>query len=142
MTDAAAATTTQDEVVDPDAPVTRKSYDIKTKRVLVQTINTLMSSGKSPHASCAFVGIPPLYYRCWKRLLTKVDDVNATEEFVAYSTKGTNRRLHRGRTSVLAAIRPKLEAYMFKSMSRVFSSRTGWLGERRHVFSLFSNTRP
>jgi hypothetical protein len=35
------------------------------------------------------------------------------EEFVAYSTKGTTRRLHRGRTSILAAIPPELEA-LFK----------------------------
>jgi hypothetical protein len=114
MTNAAAMAATQDEVIDPEAPVTRKSYDIKTKWVFVQTIDTLVSSGKSRRASCAFVGIPPLYYRCWKRLLTKVDDVNATEEFVAYSTKGTTSRLHRGRTSVLAVIRPELEAFMFK----------------------------
>ena len=114
MTNAAAVATTQDEVVDPEAPLTRKSYDIKTKRVFVQTIDMLVSSGKSRCASCAFVGIPPLYYHRWKRLLTKVDDVDATEEFVAYSTKGTTRRLHRGCTSVLDTIQPELEAFMFK----------------------------
>jgi len=113
MTNAAAAAATQDEVVDPEAPLTRKSYDFKTKRVFVQTIDMLVSSGKSCRASCAFVGIPPLYYHRWKRLLTKVDDVNATEEFAAYSTKGTTRRPHHGRTSVLAAIHPELEAFMF-----------------------------
>jgi len=47
-------------------------------------------------------------------LLTKVDNVNATEEFVAYSTKGTTHRIHHGRTSGLAAIHPQLEAFMFK----------------------------
>ena len=114
MTNAAAVAATQDEVIDPEAPVSRKSYDIKTKCVFVQTIDTLVSSGKSRRASCAFVGIPPLYYCHWKRLLTKVDDVNATEEFVTYSTKGTTHRLHHGRTSVSAAICPELEAFMFK----------------------------
>ena len=137
MTNAAAAAATQDEVIDPETPVTRKSDDIKTEGVFVQTIDTLVLSGKSRHASCAFVGIPPLYYHRWKRLLTKVDDVNATEECVAYSTKGKTRRLHCGRTSVLAVIRPQLEAFMFK----IFSSQTGWLSERRHLFSLFSDTR-
>ena len=71
-------------------------------------------SGKFRCASCAFIGIPPLYYRCWKRLLTKVDNLNATEEFVAYSTEGTTRRNHRGRISVLATICPHLEAFKFK----------------------------
>jgi hypothetical protein len=42
MTNAAAAAATDDEVVDPETPVTRKSYDIKTKRVFVQTIDTLI----------------------------------------------------------------------------------------------------
>ena len=69
MTNAATVAATDDEVVDPEAPVTRKSYSIKTKWVFVQTIDTLVSSGKSRRASCAFVGIPPLYW------LTKVDDV-------------------------------------------------------------------
>ena len=111
---AATTATTQDEVLDPEAPVTRKSYDIKTDHVFVQTIDTLVSSGKSHHASCAFVGIPPLYYHHWRRVLAKIDDVNAAQEFVAYSTKGTTHRLHHGHTSVLAAIRPQLEAYIFK----------------------------
>ena len=114
MTNAADVAATQDEVVDPEAPVTGKSYDIKTKRVFVQTIDTLVSSGKSHRTSCAFVGIPSLYYCHWKRLLTVVDDVNATEEFVAYSTKDTTCRLNCRRTSVLAAICPELKTFMFK----------------------------
>ena len=114
MTDAAAAAATDDEVVDPEAPVTRKSYDIKTKCYFVQTIDELITPGKSHHAACAYAGLVHLYYRRWKRMLTKVDDVNATEEFVAYGTKGTVRKIHRGLKSVLTTIRPKLEAFMFK----------------------------
>ena len=114
MTNAAAVATTQDEVIDPEAPVSRKSPNIKMKPVFVRTIDTLVSSGKSRHAACAYAGLVLLYYCRWKKLLTKVDDVNATEEFVAYSTKGTTRRIHHGRTSMLAAICPELEAFMFK----------------------------
>ena len=114
MANTAAVAAADDEVVDPKAPTTRKAYEIKTKRVFVQTIDTLISSGKSHRASCAFVGIPPLYYHRWRRLLAKIDDVNATEEFVAYGTKGTVRKIHRGLKSVLTTIRPKLEAFMFK----------------------------
>ena len=114
MPHAAPAAVTDVVAVDPEAPETRKSYDIKTKRVFVQTIDTLVSSGNSRRASCAFVGIPPLYYHHWRRVLAKIDDVNAMEEFVAYSTKGTTCRLHHGRTTVLAAIHPELEAFMFK----------------------------
>jgi hypothetical protein len=120
MTNAATVAATDDEVVDPEAPVTSKSYGIKMKCVFVQTIGTLISSIKSCCASCALVGIPPLYYHCWKRWLTTVDDVNTTEEFVAYSTKGTTRRIHRRRTSVLATMHSELEAFMFKIHEQVF----------------------
>jgi hypothetical protein len=40
--------------------------------------------------------------------------VNAKEEFVAYSTIGTTGRIHHRHASVLAAICPQLEAFMFK----------------------------
>ena len=59
---AATVAAADDEVIDPKTPATRKAYDIKKKRDFVQTIDTLILSGKSCHASCAFVGIPPLYY--------------------------------------------------------------------------------
>ena len=114
MADAVAVAAAADEVIDPEAPTTRKAYDIKTKHVFVQTIDTLISSGKSCRAACAYAGIPPLYYRHWRRLLAKIDDVNATEEFVAYSTKGTACKIHHGRTSVLTTIHPELEDFMLK----------------------------
>ena len=110
MPHAAPAAATDVVAVDLEAPETRKSYDIKTKRIFVQTIEQLVSSGKSCRAACAYAGIPTLYYRRWKKLLTKVDDVNTTDEFVAYSTKGTARKIHHGRTGVLTAIRPQLDA--------------------------------
>ena len=71
MADTAAVATANDEVVVPKGPTTRKAYayDINMKCFFVQTIDTLISSGKSRRASCAFVGIPPLYYHRWRRLL-------------------------------------------------------------------------
>ena len=47
-------------------------------------------------------------------MLAKIGDVNATEEFVAFSTKGTARKIHHGHKSVFPAIRPEFEALMFK----------------------------
>ena len=114
MADKAAAVTTDVVVIGPKVPVTRKSYEIKTKRCFVQTIDELVSCGETLDAACAHVRITPLYYRRWKTLLTKVDNVNATDEFVAYNTKGTARKIHQGRTSVLSAIRPELKSFMFK----------------------------
>jgi hypothetical protein len=42
MAAAATVAAANDEVVDPEAPATRKAYDIKTKGVFFQTINTLI----------------------------------------------------------------------------------------------------
>ena len=86
MTNSAAMVATDDEIIDPEVPVTRKSCDIKTKHYFIQTIDKLIASSKYCHGACAFSVLVPLYYRCWKRLLTKVDDAHAFEEFVAYST--------------------------------------------------------
>ena len=114
MVDATTAAATDVEAIDPEAPATRKSYNIKTKCYSVQTITELTTSGKSLCMAGAHVRLTPLYYHGWKRLLTKVDNVNATDEFVAYNTKGTARKVHQGRSSVLSAVHPELKAFMFK----------------------------
>jgi hypothetical protein len=66
MTNAAATSTTDDEVIDPEFTVTMKSYDIKTKCYFVQMIDVLITSGKSHRTSCAYAGLVPLYCHCWK----------------------------------------------------------------------------
>ena len=47
MANTTAVAAADDDVIDPKAPATRKAYDIKTKHDFVQTIDTLISSGKS-----------------------------------------------------------------------------------------------
>ena len=87
---------------------TRRSYEIKEKRRIVQRVDDLMSSGFTRHCACLKVGIPALYHRRWKKLINKVDDVNATDTFVSYNTHGTSRKLHQGRKSFLSTIEPQL----------------------------------
>jgi hypothetical protein len=60
------------------------------------------------------VGIPALYHRRWKKLINKVDDVNATDTFVSYNTHGTSRKLHQGRKSFLFTIKPQLKAFIYQ----------------------------
>ena len=57
MTNAAAAAATDDEVIDPEALVTMKSYNNKMKRYFVQMIDELIASGKSRRAACAYAGL-------------------------------------------------------------------------------------
>ena len=74
------------------------------KRVFIQTIETLIVSSKAHHPDCAIVGIPHVYNCCWRRLLARIDDVNATEMFLAYSTKDTACKIHCGSKSVLTTV--------------------------------------
>ena len=46
-------------------------------------------------------------------MLTKVDGVNAMAEFVADSTKGTARKIHPGRKSMLQSVKPQLQTFKF-----------------------------
>ena len=64
----------------------RKSFDIKDKRSAVQKIDALVSAGFSQHQACLGVGIPPLYYRRWVKVLKKVDVMNAGDEYVSNKT--------------------------------------------------------
>ena len=85
---------------------------------MIHEIDALVSSGMTHGIACAKFGIPTLCYCRWKRLVAKIDDVNATEEFVAYSTKGTARKIHPGRKSALEAIKLQLQSFMFSVCER------------------------
>ena len=70
--------------------VGRKSYEIKDKRNVVQRVDELVATGFSRRKACLSLGIPLLYYSCWKKLIEKVDAINSGTDFVPYNTKGTD----------------------------------------------------
>jgi hypothetical protein len=95
--------------------ISRKSYEIKDKRHIVQQVDGLFATGFfCRHKACATVGIHPLYYTHWKKVLAKVHDLNSSTEVVPYDTRGTSRKIHPGRESVLAQIKEQLQAFTFK----------------------------
>ena len=75
----------------------RRSFEIKEKRLMVTRTNKLMSTGWLHHKACASMGLHFVYYSRWKKLLAKVDGLNHGNEFVSYNTTGTAHRLHGGR---------------------------------------------
>ena len=97
----------------PPKNIIRKSYEIKEKRSAVSLIDELVSRGNSRRKACTSVGISYLYYRRWKKLIEKVDGINDESKFVAFNTKGTSRRIHQGRPSLLGAISPQLKTFIF-----------------------------
>ena len=92
----------------------RKSFDIKDKRNAIQKIDALVSAGFSQHQACLGVGIPPLYYRRWVKVLKKVDVMNAGDVYVSNKTNGTARRIHPGQKSILAGIGSQLNRFIFQ----------------------------
>ena len=44
----------------------------------------------------------------------KADELNSSTEFVPYNMRGTSRKIHPGRKSVLAQIKNELRAFTFK----------------------------
>jgi hypothetical protein len=63
-----------------------KSYKFGDKRYAIQPVDELVWHESSCIKACAIVGIPTLYYRHWKKLIGKVDDLKSTEEFVLHNT--------------------------------------------------------
>lgn len=104
--------TEEDKLVENFPTAVRKSYELKEKRFVVQQIDALISVGHSRRNACQILGIPTLYYRRWKQLISKVFDVNSTNEFVSYNTKGTARKIHPGRPSALSVIRPQMKEFV------------------------------
>ena len=64
--------------------------------------------------ACITVGIPCLYYRRWNNLIQKLDDINDSNKFVPYNTKGPSRPVHTGGKSVLPEIKSELKTFIFK----------------------------
>ena len=90
----------------------RKSYSLKEKREVVRTIDTLVGHGNSRRKACAVMGILPLYYRRWKRVISKVDDLEAEDSFCSFKTNGTARKIHTGRVSLLAPVKEHLSVFV------------------------------
>ena len=54
------------------------------------------------------MGIRPLYYRRWKRVISKVNDLKAEDSFCSFKTNGTTRKIHTGRVGLLAPVKEQL----------------------------------
>ena len=61
-----------DSFVSPETEQARqRSFSIKEKRDFVHKIDILISTGVSRRQACVCVGLPCLYYACFKKVLQK-----------------------------------------------------------------------
>jgi len=67
--------------------VIQKLYEIEEKRSVVQQSDDLVSSGFTHCQASGTLEFPLLYYSHWKKLIEKVDDINAGGDFVSYNMK-------------------------------------------------------
>ena len=104
--------TEEDKLVENFPTAVRKWYGLKEKWFVVQQIDALISVGHSRCNACQILGVSTLYYRRWKQLISKVFDVNSTNAFVWYNTKGTACKIHPGLPSALSVIRPQMKDFV------------------------------
>jgi hypothetical protein len=90
-----------------------KFFSLKEKHKAVHTIDTLVSHGTSRRKACNAMGILPLYYRYWKQVVSKVDELKAEDVFRSFKTNGTTRKIRPGHGGLLVPAQEQLSAFVF-----------------------------
>ena len=99
-----------------DDPRFRKSYSIKEKRELVQSVQFLMSARNvTVRQACLLIGVSPMYYTRFKRIIKKIDDIENGEVFIPYKTNGSARKVHPGGRGFLADVKEELSRFVFET---------------------------
>jgi hypothetical protein len=101
-----------DAVAESHTKMICRFYKLKETQSTVHQINALVSSGHFCCSACLSVGIPYLYYRCWKTVANKVDGIQENNEFVPYNVTCTCRKIHKSHKSIFSIIEPELKGYI------------------------------
>jgi len=99
-----------------------RSFSLKEKCDLVQSIKLLIKHGASCKTACRGVGIPPLYYHRWKKVMKKVDDIEKEDCFHAHNTMGTARKIHPRRVGLLMTTKEQLTSFVF-NMNQIMTRK-------------------
>jgi hypothetical protein len=92
------------------------SRDVAASRC--QAICTLASKGVSIYQSCPLFGLPHQHYYRFKKAVKVANDPEANDVFVHYKVKGTTRKIHPGRPSILASVRDDLTQFIAAMRTR------------------------
>ena len=82
----------------------RRSFSLKYKRCVLNSINDLMLLGYTLRKAAEEVNIPHGYYRTWRRTVAKADSLKTNEIVPPFAIHGEIRKLHPGRPSGLGDI--------------------------------------
>ena len=92
----------------------RRSFSVKEKREYVVAIDAIIATGATRRQACTMVNLPHNYYPRFKKVLSKIDDIEKNEGFVPFKTNGIARKIHPGRPSLLREIRKDLSRFVFE----------------------------
>ena len=92
----------------------RKSFSIKEKHKYIVAINALIAIGASCRQACAIVNLPHNYYPGFKKVLSKIDELDKNDEYVPFKMNGTARKIHPGNPSLLQDICIDLSRLVFE----------------------------
>ena len=92
----------------------RESFSIKEKREYVYAIDILVEKNISRRNACSILGLHPIYYMRFKRVIAKVDALENIVGFVPHNTNGTAHRVHPERPSLLSVIKDDLSRFIFE----------------------------
>ena len=56
-------------------PSCHKSFSIKDKRGFILSVDSIVSTGASRHEACTCLGLPHMYYKCFKKAIEKVESL-------------------------------------------------------------------
>jgi hypothetical protein len=101
-------------------PSYRRSFSLKEKREYVQAVELVLSNhpGMSTRRACSVIGLSPVYFVCFKKVLKKVDAIDQGEAIVAHKINGAARKIHPGRENVLSAVHDDLSRFVFETRQR------------------------
>ena len=126
-------------VTEDNQPSRRKSFSLKDKRDFVLAIDSMVSTGMSRRQACYHLGLSPMYYTRFKKVIETVDALEKSVTFVPYKTIGTARKIHPGHPSILQAIKQDLSRFVFETRQRGIQVSTRMI--RQEACRLLPNFR-
>jgi hypothetical protein len=91
-----------------------KSFSIKEKHEYVHAVDILGAKNISHCKTCSILGLNPIYYTGFKKVIARVDNLENSAGFVSCNTNGTACSVHPGCPSLLSVIKGDLSYFIFE----------------------------
>ena len=96
----------------------RRSFSVKEKREYVVAIDAIIATGATRRQACTMVNLPHNYYPHFKKVFSKINNLEKSNVFVPFKTNGISCKIHPGRPSLLWEICKDLSQFVFEIFQR------------------------